>query len=74
MKISEYIGILQAIAAEHGDLEVDTLGGFGERRPAAPPRLAYRLILNGRQSKPRFWSSYADHEDYKGQPVCRCGG
>jgi hypothetical protein len=70
MKISEYIGILQAIAAEHGDLEVETFAGYGERLTARPPRLEYRAILTGWERGPRFWSPHIDHESKKGEAVC----
>ncbi len=70
MKISELIKMLKLFRDVHGDLDVETLVGYG-RKAARPPRLAFRSILTKRQRTPRFWSFYADSESQKGEPVCR---
>ena len=66
MLVSEYIEQLKKFAEEHGDLEVETYGFNDERITARTPRLAYKKILKGRESKPRF--AYFSEE--KGDPVC----
>jgi hypothetical protein len=72
MKITELIGMLQAMQEVHGDLDVETLSrGYGERQAVRPPRLACRAILTGRERKERFWIPQVDHETKKGEPVCR---
>jgi hypothetical protein len=77
MKISEYIGVLQAIAAEHGDLEVEIMDAMENRVTARPPSLAYRAILKPRERKPAFyeWYRYAPNAETerKGEAVCRIG-
>lgn len=64
MKLSDYIELLEAILEEHGDLEVQT-DSFSSRREALEPKIAYTLILRGRELVPRFWQKYADEEDRK---------
>lgn len=69
MKISEYIQHLERILSEHGDLEVETSDFFG--RVSAPiPSAQHRMILMGRETKPRFACSL-DPEYRKGERVCR---
>ena len=70
MKISELIGLLQAMQEEHGDLEVEGLDINGYRRPINPPRLAYKMILTGKQWKDSFW--YGGYSvERRGDLVCR---
>jgi hypothetical protein len=77
MKISEYISVLQSIAAEHGDLEVETTDTMNYRITANPPRLAHRAILKPRERKPRFYTDYMfqpnAEAERKGEAVCRIG-
>ena len=68
MKVSKYIKILQELQNEYGDLEVETYSVAGDRQPAREPQSAFHLILRGRQSKPRFWSSW-DHQNLQGERV-----
>ena len=56
MTISEYIRELEAIRAEHGELEIETYGLSCGRCPASTPTIAYKKILAGRQRRPAFWS------------------
>lgn len=71
MKISEYIKALETIRAEHGDLELDTMSVDGCRRPACSPKVGFRKILKGRESKPAFWYEWAsDCVGRQGDKVC----
>jgi hypothetical protein len=70
MKISEYIAALETIKAEHGDLEVQTHSGYG-RSEARDPKLAYEMVLKGRESSPRFCGEYERDESRRGEKVCR---
>jgi hypothetical protein len=70
MKISEYIAELQAIAAEHGDLDVEVNDWRNARVLADSPGIAYRKILQGRETKPGFWHSGIPTAR-KGAKVCR---
>jgi hypothetical protein len=71
MKISEYIQLLQAMQAEHGDLQVDCYGNRG-RTEAGPPEIAYRKVLSKRESRPDFWNDwYTGDQGKKGEKVCR---
>jgi len=70
MRISDYIEQLQALGDEHGDLEVELINLDLTRVTARAPVVSFRKILKGRESKPRFWSSY-DGEDARGEPVIR---
>jgi hypothetical protein len=65
MRLSQYIRQLQTLLETQGDLEVDSVSSAGERREAWAPWIAYRKILTGRESKPRFW--------YKGLDESLCG-
>ena len=69
MILSDYIKALQAIEAEHGDLEVETFFVDGSRRTAPKPEIDFRKILSPRQHKPAFWS--ATNPETKGQKVVR---
>lgn len=69
MKISEYIKHLESVQSEIGDVEVQRENHWG-RDSAPEPVAAFALILNGRESRPRFWSAY-EGEERKGGPVCR---
>ena len=72
MILSDYIKALQAIEAEHGDLEVQTEFCDQARVEAGKPKVAFALVLKGRESKPRFWLDwFSDHKDRKGQKVVR---
>lgn len=73
MKISEYIQHLQRLQATHGDLDVETDSTHEGRRTAAPPRIDYRRILQGRERRPEFTSSYygPDANSRRGEKVCR---
>ena len=69
MKLREYIAELEALAQAHGDdLEVETYMFDFRRVSAGRPRLAHRLILQGRETKPRFYQR-GDKDDRKGEPV-----
>lgn len=71
MKLREYIDKLEALSTVHGqDLEVETTAAYGTRIPAYPPKLAYRLILKGRETKPAFYCGY-EGEDRKGEAVIK---
>lgn len=68
MKISEYIVALEAIKAEHGDLEVETTGFDLRRIAARKPEIEFRKILSGRNRSPRFWNTW-DGDAAKGEKV-----
>lgn len=72
MTLREYIESLEALAAEHGDeMEVQTYI-LGDRVVAPGPRVAYELILRGRQRKPGFWrDGCSDHQGRQGKKVIR---
>lgn len=69
MKVSEMIQELEAFKATHGDLEVETDFVDGSRVTQRHPVLDFRMILKGREWKPRFHSNYDGREP--GEPVCR---
>ena len=74
MNISEFVAELEAIKAEHGDLDVETYDAIGYRKEAWKPEIAYRLILKGREHSPRFWNAYLpaeERESRKGTKVCK---
>ena len=71
MKISEMVHLLTQIQAEHGDLEVETTGWDGARRPSPEPLVDFRALLHGRETKPRFASYYFDDIGRTGDKVCR---
>lgn len=58
MKISEYVAKLEEIERTEGDLEVMSDSAMGYRIVALGPRIAYELVLQGRESVPRFWAEY----------------
>lgn len=63
MKVSEYIAALEALKAEHGDLEVTTyMGGV---YPAGIPVTAYRLLRTE-----KYWHEL-HNESRKGEKVIR---
>lgn len=68
MKVSEYIQQLEALRAEHGDLDVEAYFQNGDRVPARPPSVKHVKILKGRERKPVFWYSW-EGEDCKGPAV-----
>jgi hypothetical protein len=70
MNISELIAALTEIQREHGDLAAEDTRWDGERCDARQPQVAYRRILVGRQSKPRFYESY-EPQELRGEKVCR---
>ena len=70
MTISEYIAHLEGMKAQHGDLEVETVGLHFERETASKPVVAYRKILGKRERSSKFYSSY-DPLDQRGEKVCR---
>jgi len=67
MIVSELISELQRFIDQHGDLEVDTLRFDGHRKAHVGPRVDFRKVLSGRESRPDFASS----RDKKGEKVCR---
>lgn len=72
MNIQEYIKALVAIMDEHGsDLEVQTINVSFDRVEAREPTTAHALILNGRQSKPRFFNALYDEPEQRGGLVVR---
>ncbi len=66
MKASEYVLIMTRLVEKYGDLDVETWAQG--RRPASNPKLAHRLILKGRESRPEFWAEWQG-EERKGDPV-----
>lgn len=70
MRISEYIAALEAIKAEHGDLEVETTGFDLQRIAARKPEIEFRKILSGRNRSPRFWNTW-NGDAAKGEMVVR---
>jgi hypothetical protein len=73
MNLSKYISALEAIYLEHGDLEVETWGAGGVRVLAQMPAVTHRMILQGRESKPRFCDVYDAKRDpaRKGEKVVK---
>jgi len=69
MTISEYITKLEALRAEHGDIEVESMAPDCSRREAPAPSAQHKKILAGRQHKSMFWSRYTDRPETKGEPV-----
>jgi hypothetical protein len=74
MKASEYIKQIEALIAEHGDLEVMTYG-MSQMANAAmsayAPQLAYKAILNSRERQEKFYSQYCDEPSRKGEKVIK---
>lgn len=70
MNISDLIERLQCLYAEHGDLPVETWNVSMDRIPQRDPEVAYRKILTGRSTKPRFWHTF-DGLDARGEKVVR---
>jgi hypothetical protein len=70
MILSDYIKALQAIEAEHGDLEVETLFPDGSRRTVPNPGIEFAKILGRRESRAEFWRSWHG-EERKGKRVVR---
>jgi len=70
MKLSAYIGALEALFQEHGDLDVMRDDSMIGARRAPAPILGYIKVLKGRESKPRLCGSY-DVEDLRGAPVIK---
>lgn len=71
MKLSELQDQLDALMAAHGDIPIETLDAYGNRIDLEPPTVAYRLILAGRATKPRFWDKFNYDEADKGPKVIR---
>ena len=69
MKLSEYIKQLEFLFETEGDLEVDTYREW-DRIQAPSPKVAFRKILKGRETKPRFWD-WTDGEAAKGEKVIK---
>jgi hypothetical protein len=67
MKISEMIIELSLFQSMHGDLECEMYDIAGRRRTHPGPRGAFRKILSGRESVPRFSGGVED----RGEKVCR---
>lgn len=67
MRASDYIRALEAIVAEHGDVEVDTFGLMG-RSVANAPKIAFRKILTRVQRRDVFWAPW-DPPEQKGDKV-----
>lgn len=55
MKITELINSLQQLLDEHGDLEICTFSYNGGRANIHTPSIAYKKILNKRESMEKFW-------------------
>lgn len=70
MRISEYIAALEAIKAEHGDLEVQKHNFAGHRVQVTGPKIAFTLGPEGQESYPRFWSTW-NGDAAKGEMVVR---
>ena len=72
MTLADYIIELQKLEAEHGsDIEVCVAAFNGERLAASSPKVAYKLILKGRERLERFWYEYADDNNYQGKKVIK---
>jgi len=69
MKLSKYIKQLEVLFETEGDVEVDTYRAW-DRIPAPDPKVAFRKILKGRETKPRFWN-WAGGEAAKGAMVIK---
>lgn len=68
MKLSVYVAKLQALLAEHGDLDVCHRGADGFRRVARTPELAHER----KDSKfPHFYNPSVEEDSKKGMPVIR---
>lgn len=70
MRISDFVQKLQAMQAEHGDLEVETDNVFG-RVSHGGPEVAYRKVLAKRERKACFWSGGSWEKGQQGDKVCR---
>ena len=74
MKISAYIEELRKRLEEHGDIEVEQNLFDGTRVEARAPSIAYKMILQGREHKERFWYNYIENSAArKGEKVCQIG-
>lgn len=71
MKLSAYILELQQLLMDHGDLEVETLNVNFHRFAAPRPRIAYRKILTGLESRPKFFAEGSVLENLRGERVVR---
>jgi hypothetical protein len=60
MKISEYISVLESIAAEHGDIDIEAIGDLNSQAVATLSRLAHRVTLKPGEAEPVFYAWYAD--------------
>ncbi len=60
MKISEYVRVLESMAAEHGDIDIETLGDINSRAIVTLSRLAHRVTLRPSEAEPVFYEWYAD--------------
>lgn len=60
--ISEYISVLQSIAAEHGDIDIEALGDLNSQAIATLSRLAHRATLRPSEAEPVFYAWYTNPE------------
>jgi hypothetical protein len=60
MKISEYVRVLESIAAEHGDIDIEAIGDLNNQSIATLSRLANRAVLKPSEAEPVFYAWYAD--------------
>ena len=65
MKISEYISVLQSIAAEHGDIDIEAIGDLNSQAIATLSRLANRAVLKPSEAEPVFYAWYSGTTDVR---------
>jgi hypothetical protein len=70
MKITELIKHLEKLKKEHGDLPVYTNGPMGALEYNGGPKVSHKMILQGREHKPRLWESFHEPER-KGEKVVK---
>ncbi len=70
MNITEYINLLEAFRAEHGDLAVMDYGFDATIQTPREPVLRFKRINRKRQSRSETWSQYTDTADQKGEEIC----
>jgi hypothetical protein len=72
MKASEYITVLQALVAEHGDIEVRMQDFRCSAKIAMAPKVSFLRIPKGRESITRIWHEWdksSCDENNKGEKV-----